>query len=60
MRSENNKVCTVQPLGVSENASFVIDIDVIDLGDLKADDVGSWQPTEERRKLIFVFHTLNH
>ena len=39
------RVCTVQPLGVSQNAVFVVDIDVINFGDLKADDLGLWKGT---------------
>ena len=34
------QVCTVQPLGVSENAAFVIDVEEMDLQDLKADGTG--------------------
>ena len=45
MKSENKKVCTVQPLGVSENATFIIDMEMVELRDLKADDLGSWHPT---------------
>lgn len=33
-------VCTVQPLAVTENAAFVIDMDSVDFGDLRADDLG--------------------
>ena len=43
------KVCTVQPLGVSENATFVVDVEAIELRDLKADDLGSWHPTGTKK-----------
>ena len=39
------RICTVQPLGVSQNAVFLVDIDVINFGDLKADDLGLWKGT---------------
>ncbi len=39
------RVCGVQPLGVMENATFLIDLDRVRFDDLKADDVGSWKPT---------------
>jgi len=43
------RVCTVQPLGVSQNAAFVVDVDEIDFEDLKADDLGSWKGTGTKR-----------
>ena len=46
---ESNKVCTVQPLGVSQNATFVVDVEVVDLQDLKADDLGSWHATGTKK-----------
>jgi len=30
------RICKVQPLGVSQNVVFVVDIDVVDFRDLKA------------------------
>lgn len=44
-----NEVCTSQLLGASENAAFVIDVETVDLGDLKADDLGSWHPTGTKK-----------
>ena len=32
-----------QPLGVSQNALFVVDINVVNFDDLKADDMESWK-----------------
>ena len=43
------QVCTVQPLGISENAAFVIDVEEVDLQDLKADDTGLWHPTGTKK-----------
>ena len=43
------KVCTVQPLGVCENAAFIVDIETVDHQDLKADDLGSWHPTGTKK-----------
>ena len=36
------KVCGSRPLGVNDNATFVIDLDWVRFDDLKADDLGSW------------------
>ena len=46
---DKQKVCTVQPLCLTESASFVIDVDVINFEDLKADDLGSWNATGTRK-----------
>ena len=42
-------VCMVQPLGVSQNALFIVDIDVVNFKDLKADDMESWKGTETKK-----------
>ena len=39
------KICSVQPLGVMQNAAFLIDIDMVEFDDVKADDLGSWKAT---------------
>ena len=36
-------ICTSRPRGVSENATFLIDVDVVCYEDLKTDDMGSWR-----------------
>lgn len=46
--------CTAQPLGVAENASFIIDLDSVNFQDLKADDLGVWSPTGTK-KTFFRF-----
>ena len=46
---DEEKVCTVQPLSVTENASFVVDIDAVSFQDLKADDLGSWNATGTKK-----------
>ena len=51
---EPRHVCTVQPLGVSQNALFIIDIDVVNFDDLKADDLGSWKGTGTKRMYFRV------
>ena len=43
------RICKVQPLGVTRNAMFQIDLDRVHFGDLKADDLGSWAATGTRR-----------
>ena len=50
LKSTSSKfICTVQPLGVSENATFIIDVETVDIRDLKADDLGSWHPTGTKK-----------
>ena len=41
--------CRLQLLGVTENASFVIDLDYVQFEDLKADDLGVWKSTGIKR-----------
>ena len=43
------QICKVQPLGVSQNAVFVVDIDVVEFRDLKADDLGLWIGTGTKK-----------
>lgn len=38
----SHEVCGSRPLGVNDNATFIIDLDRVRFGDLKADDLGSW------------------
>jgi hypothetical protein len=40
-----SKICVVRPCGVSENATFVVDLDAVRFTDLKSDDLGSWNAT---------------
>lgn len=47
--ANNAHICKVQPLGVMKNAVFQIDLDVVPFGDLKADDLGSWNATGTKR-----------
>ena len=49
-----SKVCSVQPLSVTENSCFVVDIDSIDFDDLKADNLGAWSTTGTK-KCFFRF-----
>ena len=35
----------MRPTGVSENATFLIDIDAVCFTDLKSDDMGTWKAT---------------
>ena len=41
---DESLVCGIQPLTVTENATFIIDLDRVCFDDLKADDLGSWKP----------------
>ena len=36
------RVCHIQPLGVTKTATFIVDLDNVLFSDLKADDLGSW------------------
>ena len=38
--SDDINACQLQPLGVTDNASFIIDLDYVQFEDLKADDLG--------------------
>ncbi len=51
------KVCKVQPLGVTQNCTFVIDLDSVSIDDLRADDLGSWKPTGTRRSYFEINET---
>lgn len=51
---DEGKICKIQPLSVSENASFIIDNDEVNFQDLKADDLGSWKTTGTK-KIYFRF-----
>ena len=55
---DSNKVCTVQPLGVNINCAFIVDLDLVDPDDLKADDNGSWKNNGTRR-IFFVVNERN-
>lgn len=46
---DTSRVCKVQPLGVTQNALFLIDLDEVHFNDLKADDLGSWKTTGTKR-----------
>ena len=37
------KVCHVQPMGVTKNASFNVGVDDVEFADLKADNLGTWK-----------------
>lgn len=49
-----NRVWAVQPLSITENSCFVVDIDSVDFQDLKADDLGAWSTTGTK-KCFFRF-----
>ena len=40
---DTKRVCHIQPLGVTKNASFIVDIDDVLFSDLRADDLGTWR-----------------
>jgi hypothetical protein len=53
----DDRICKVQPLGVSRNATFQIDLDRVPFEDLKADDLGSWAATGTKRTHFRFTHT---
>ena len=48
------RICTVQPLGVSQNAVFLVDIDVINFGDLMTWGCGKGR--EQRKHTSKYWH----
>ena len=40
-----SRICTVRPTCVSENSTFIIDVDAVHFSDLKSDDMGTWKTT---------------
>ena len=42
---DESAVCSVRPIGVSANATFIVDIDKVHFNDLKCDDLGTWIAT---------------
>ena len=47
--SDDLNACRLQPLGVTDNFSFIIDLDYVQFEDLKADDLGVWKSTGVKR-----------
>ena len=37
------RICHIQPLGVTKTATFIVDLDDVLFSDLKADDLGTWK-----------------
>lgn len=46
---DEDRICAVQPVGVTRNAVFQVDLDKVPFEDLKADDLGSWAATGTKR-----------
>ena len=42
---DESAVCSVRPVGMSTNATFIVDIDMVHFNDLKCDDLGMWTTT---------------
>ena len=42
---DESTICSVRPVGVSANTTFVVDIDKVHFNDLKCDDLGTWTAT---------------
>lgn len=45
------KICKIQSLGVNTNCRFIVDLNSVDIEDLKADDLGSWKGTGARLQI---------
>ena len=52
----NEKLCTKKPTCVRTTASFVIDLNAVQLSDIKADDNGSWVTSNPRRTYEIEMH----
>ena len=39
------QICKIQPIGMLENATFLIDLEEVTFCDLKSDNMGSWKAT---------------
>ena len=52
LNPKDDQVCHVQPMGVTRNASFIIDVDDVEFSDLKADDLGSWKSNGTKATLF--------
>lgn len=37
-----SRVCHIQPFGIAQSATFIVDLDDVMFSDLKADDLGAW------------------
>ena len=46
---QTENVCTVQPLGVTQNCLFIVDIDSVEFDDIRSDDLGSWKATGTKK-----------
>ena len=51
---DKSKICAVRPYGVSENATFVVDLDAVRFTDLKSDDLGSWNTTGTKSTFFHI------
>ena len=54
MNPSQTKICHVQPMGVTKNASFIIDIDDVAFSDLKADDLGTWKANGTKSTYFWI------
>lgn len=52
---EDQYICKARPTGVSENASFIVDLECIKFGDINCDDVGIWKGTGTK-SIYFRLH----
>ena len=46
---QESQVCRIQPLGVSRNCTFIMDLDEVSVEDMRADDLGVWKSNGTRR-----------
>ena len=51
---DKSKICIVRPCGISENATFIADLDAMRFTDLKSDDLGSWNATGTKSTFFHI------
>ena len=54
LNPESSKVCHIQPVGVSKNAAFIVDVDDVEFADLKADDLGTWKTNGTKSTYFWI------
>ena len=51
------RICHIQPLGVTKTAMFIVDLDDVLFSDLKADDLGTWNANGTKSIYFFMSPT---
>ena len=54
LNPEPSKVCDIQPVGVSKNATFIVDVDDVEFADPKADDLRTWKTNNTKSTCFWI------